>query len=325
MLTKLDDLAQRINLEHKECETALYSALNHAYNCGKLLLEAKNSVAYGQWGEWLKTHCFVSQRMAQNYMRLATHYTSETLPGESSIRDAIAALTEPKAQHVSHLESTQKNVWEHENFKKYCQNWGDYYRAYVYLMAAMGMTLETIANLTGKTENQVKRAVMPEFPNRFPRKGEQFLDDRNSIFGPNSDRFINFYETSQKGWVYKENLHSFSMAKIIAERDYPELIETITVQHKQAEITSQWNPMPDDFIDVSGFIQDLAISPDWEVLIKTQTNQEIGLIGPALFWMMVDDFRYANGTVEQSMVDTFENVPNYLLSNISLFGAISPF
>jgi hypothetical protein len=74
-------------------------------------------------------------------MRLATHYTLETLPRDFSIRDVIAALTEPKAQHVSYLESTQKNVWEHENFKKWCQNWGDFYRAYVYLMSAMGMKL----------------------------------------------------------------------------------------------------------------------------------------------------------------------------------------
>jgi hypothetical protein len=77
-------------------------------------------------------------------------------------------------------------------------------------------------------------------------------------------------------------------------------------------------------MDVFGFIQDLAISPAWEVLIKTQTNQEIELIGPALFCMMVDDIRYANGTVEQSRVDTFGNVPNYLLSYISFFGENFP-
>jgi hypothetical protein len=39
---------------------------------------------------------------------------------------------------------------------------------------------------------------------------------------------------------------------------------------------------------------------------------------------MVDDIRYANGTVEQSRVDTFGNVPNYLLSYISFFGENFP-
>jgi hypothetical protein len=102
-IVQLSTLAKQINSEHNQCEEALGKAVYHAYRCGILLTQAKQAIPHGQWGEWLKTNCIVGQRMAQNYMRIADNYSPETLPAHGSIREAIAALAEPKTKHVSLL------------------------------------------------------------------------------------------------------------------------------------------------------------------------------------------------------------------------------
>src|SRR5688500_12239946 len=86
LATSLPDLAQAIDREHEAAHAAARTALEHAPECGKLLLQAKEQVAHGQWLPWLEANPTVSARQSQRYMRLAT----ATLEGKC---DATSFLT----------------------------------------------------------------------------------------------------------------------------------------------------------------------------------------------------------------------------------------
>jgi hypothetical protein len=73
----LADLAARIKAEHEASALAVKRGLAHAINAGRLLIEAKDQLAHGQWLPWLREHCAVPERSAQRYMHLAT-YAAET-------------------------------------------------------------------------------------------------------------------------------------------------------------------------------------------------------------------------------------------------------
>jgi len=84
----LPDLAQAIDREHQAAHQAARTALEHAFECGRLLLEAKAAVPHGEWLPWLEANCTVKRRTAQLYMRLATE---------------LPKLSDEDAQRVAHL------------------------------------------------------------------------------------------------------------------------------------------------------------------------------------------------------------------------------
>jgi hypothetical protein len=61
----LADLAARIKAEHHAVGLSARQTLRHALAAGDLLLEAKQIVGHGGFGDWLRDHCEVSQRSAQ--------------------------------------------------------------------------------------------------------------------------------------------------------------------------------------------------------------------------------------------------------------------
>jgi hypothetical protein len=69
----LADLAARINETHVSTVQALKTVTYRAIEVGELLLEAKAQVPHGQWLIWLGANTELSDRVAQNYMRVAKH------------------------------------------------------------------------------------------------------------------------------------------------------------------------------------------------------------------------------------------------------------
>ena len=70
----IDALAAEIRTQHDAVRRAAETATEHAIRCGLLLIEARAGLAHGQWLPWVKTHCALSERTAQTYMRLARKY-----------------------------------------------------------------------------------------------------------------------------------------------------------------------------------------------------------------------------------------------------------
>jgi hypothetical protein len=97
----LSDLAVRINDEHRLCEAALRTSLEHAVTAGDLLVQAKAALPHGAWGDWLRQNFAGSARTAQTYMRLSRELPAlvETNPqrvADLSLRDAVALVATPR-------------------------------------------------------------------------------------------------------------------------------------------------------------------------------------------------------------------------------------
>jgi hypothetical protein len=120
----LVDLAARIKAEHEATTSTLKRGLEHALAAGKLLIEAKEQLAHGQWLPWLKEHCGVPERTAQAYMRVARSFgtlddAKAQRVADLSFRDALNSLAAtglvlrqlPPASYARVL----KGVEDHEN------------------------------------------------------------------------------------------------------------------------------------------------------------------------------------------------------------------
>ena len=97
-ITKINELAERINAEHDKCLEGIKLGLLHAINVGELLKETKPLIGHGDWLNWIKDNCNFSERTAQNYIRMADNKTellNTKRVAHLSYRDAIKLLAEP--------------------------------------------------------------------------------------------------------------------------------------------------------------------------------------------------------------------------------------
>jgi hypothetical protein len=95
---RLPILATEINARHNEAHEAAQTTMGHAIACGRLLLEAQESLGHGKWLPWIGENLSFGARQAQKYMRLARH--ADELPNTNSnshfsIDQALQALAEP--------------------------------------------------------------------------------------------------------------------------------------------------------------------------------------------------------------------------------------
>jgi hypothetical protein len=80
--TPLDTLADEIKAEHQQVAQALGNALLHAREAGAKLIHLKTVLkqerlkdkTLPKFLEWVRVHCEVGERMAQNYMRIAENW-----------------------------------------------------------------------------------------------------------------------------------------------------------------------------------------------------------------------------------------------------------
>ena len=106
----LSALGARIEALHQAACGEARTAMEHALECGRLLLRAKVLTGHGTWLPWLQAHCTIGSRQAQRYMRLASHpealakCDSETyLP----LSRALAQIAVPRAK-----DPPEQDLWE---------------------------------------------------------------------------------------------------------------------------------------------------------------------------------------------------------------------
>lgn len=96
---------EQINLEHRLANSKASEAVQHATNCGLMLLQVKASLKHGEWLPWLREQqesgaIDFSQKTATTYMRLASNrQRAADLIEPQSIRAALELLSdkEPEA------------------------------------------------------------------------------------------------------------------------------------------------------------------------------------------------------------------------------------
>jgi hypothetical protein len=63
--------ADKINEQHRLAQSVADTAVDHAIECGRLLLEQQRLLGYGNFGAWIKANCAFSLATAGNYVRVA--------------------------------------------------------------------------------------------------------------------------------------------------------------------------------------------------------------------------------------------------------------
>jgi len=99
---------EQINLEHQLANSKAAEAVQHATNCGLMLLQVKASLKHGEWLPWLKQQqeaglIGFSHMTATKYMRLAANINRDLYLESTSIRAALELLSdkEPEEQQGS--------------------------------------------------------------------------------------------------------------------------------------------------------------------------------------------------------------------------------
>lgn len=93
----LELLVARINLAHAEASAYAGKAIERALEAGDLLIQAKASIAHGEWQSWLRQHCpSISPRTVQNYMRIARELPAEKrTDAHLTVNGALKMLEKP--------------------------------------------------------------------------------------------------------------------------------------------------------------------------------------------------------------------------------------
>lgn len=88
------NIASAINAAHAGVEAAKREGARYAVECGRLLMQAKETVPHGGWDAWLRLNTAVSPRTAQLYMRIARHVEGDPAKAQRvadlSVREAAA-------------------------------------------------------------------------------------------------------------------------------------------------------------------------------------------------------------------------------------------
>jgi hypothetical protein len=94
------NIAAAINAEHAKVEAAKQAGVQHARECGRLLCEAKETVAHGKWDAWVKANCSFSPRTAQLYMRVHKHLSGDPAKAQRvadlSLRELDREIAQPR-------------------------------------------------------------------------------------------------------------------------------------------------------------------------------------------------------------------------------------
>ena len=109
------NLAEQIEAEHQAAIGAARSAIEHAVECGRLLLEAKVALPHGQWLPWLDANTSVSARQSQRYMKLAAAVLEGKCDVASylTVEGALAALVSPKADAAPEIDDALNVLGAH--------------------------------------------------------------------------------------------------------------------------------------------------------------------------------------------------------------------
>ena len=73
----MSNIATAINAAHDKAETAKREGTLYAMEAGRLLIEAKATVAHGGWDDWLKVNVKFSPRTARLYMQAYRYVGSD--------------------------------------------------------------------------------------------------------------------------------------------------------------------------------------------------------------------------------------------------------
>ncbi len=110
MNTELSNIIAEINHEHALAQQASKTAVEHGSRVGALLLQVKESLPHGDFGNWLALNVDVSDRQARRYMRHAKGLPLLRTIGKSDTVSVLDYDTESLAKIVANAVAEQMAV-----------------------------------------------------------------------------------------------------------------------------------------------------------------------------------------------------------------------
>ncbi len=169
--TTLSTLAEQINAEHRQVETALTSGLEHARRAGELLRQAKAQCRHGEWSGWLAENFESSERTAEGYMRIAKHWPQLEKANPQRIADltysgAIRLLTAPKPARKPEPEQRPNRFLDSPLAvrQQTCREWWDIRALHTLMLDETGCLPWQIANKLGVSVEEIRPILNPEPP-----------------------------------------------------------------------------------------------------------------------------------------------------------------
>ena len=170
-------LSERINEADRNAQDSAKKAVVWGIECGKSLNEAKAIVKHGEWLIFLKDNCEVSERTAQNYMRLANAYPAIDAENtkrvaDLSLREALKELSSPK--EIFPIDLKPVDEYYTDGLRDSMQKWPDIFFGHAVMLDAMKKSHDEIADLTGYSVELVRKAINPVIQPliRTPEEGE---------------------------------------------------------------------------------------------------------------------------------------------------------
>lgn len=110
----ISDVTVEIHTIHKQAQQFI---LTYAIEIGRRLVEAKNLLEHGEWGEWLKNEIDFSQRTASNFMRMFEEYGAVQIGilGAEANSQALANLSYTKALALLTLPADEREEFVNEH------------------------------------------------------------------------------------------------------------------------------------------------------------------------------------------------------------------
>lgn len=97
--SRLGELAEEIRYHQAEGQRHAVSTVEHAVAIGERLIEAKGLIPHGEFEKWAEQEFGFTSRRGQQLMLLVRKANRDSLLGpDTSIRAALAAISEPSAQ-----------------------------------------------------------------------------------------------------------------------------------------------------------------------------------------------------------------------------------
>jgi len=102
------DTAEFLQQQASQIKLLVKQTLESIIAVGQKLLEVKERLVHGQWMDWLDAEFGWTDRTALNYMRVATHFETETISDLDIAASALYLLTAPSTPQEARQEAISR-------------------------------------------------------------------------------------------------------------------------------------------------------------------------------------------------------------------------
>jgi hypothetical protein len=103
-------MAADIRALHAGIRRNAEQAARDTIEAGKLLIEAKQDLAHGQWEEWLRNNCDLSARTARRYMAVARSGLEPAIVADLGLTAAATAMTHERLE-IARIRRHARSAW----------------------------------------------------------------------------------------------------------------------------------------------------------------------------------------------------------------------